>query len=158
MITGDSCLHIIASPTPNEAVMGGPSHQPSVSHTFAFALSFSSLHTPNVRFLEKCRRQAAGDRRWQVPPHPGLEAAGSSLLRGPRPVYKSPPTASPLNPEGHRHIRGRAVPVAGRAQTGVRFAAPVTRCKTECIGGKRASDRPKDLHAARRMFVPDFKK
>lgn len=158
MITGDSCLHIIASPTPNEAVMGGPSHQPSVSHTFAFALSFSSLHTPNVRFLEKCRRQTAGNRRWQVPPPP------PGWRRQAVPCYEglarstSLPLASPLNPEGHRHIRGRAVPVAGRAQTGVRFAAPVTRCKTECIGGKRASDRPKDLHAARRMFVPDFKK
>lgn len=45
-----------------------------------------------------------GDRRWQVPP--GLEVAGSSLLRWPCLVYKSTPTASPLNPEGHGRIRG----------------------------------------------------
>lgn len=157
MITGDSCLHIIASPTPNEAVMGGPSHQPSVSHTFAFALSFSSLHTPNVRFLEKCRRQTAGDRRWQVPP---TRAGGGRQFPATRasPGLQVSPYCIPPEPRRPQAHPGRAVPVAGRAQTGVRFAAPVTRCKTECIGGKRASDRPKDLHAARRMFVPDFKK
>lgn len=155
MITGDSCLRVIDSSKPNEAITGGMSHQLSVIGLL-FAFSFSSLQTPNVRFLEKCRRQAAGDRRWQVPP--GLEVAGSSLLRWLCPVFKSAPTASPPNPEDHGRVRWRAVHVAGRAQTGVWFVVSVTRCKTKCIGEKRASDQPKDLHAALRMFVSDFKK